>query len=256
MECTKNKIFKRKKNRILHIGSNDVIGRSLKQCNTVDVVSHISVKEINLSNYDVISVSAFDPARKKITRSCKLIQILIRNCSGNNQKIIYYTTCRVFDDVLTDRHKHYVNNKLSDVASLRSHFRDVSVVYLPIIIPNSVRDNSPFFENFFKNFLENRVQFDVAVTSSWNFIKSSEFVNLIHNHEVLENEQCLLSQNPVEIGQMITYLGATKKSFEMKFGDQRVDYPGDTSIKKIFSIIDTGASLEWLSKLRDIYSEQ
>lgn len=238
----------------LHIGSNDAIGRSLKYSTNVQVISHHDAHDIDFSEFEVISLSAFDPSRKKRLKPSDITELLKARCSAASTKILYYSTCRVFDDTVNERHLNYVRNKVSDEVSLLDHFSNVSIVYLPIIIPTSVKDNSPFFKNLFMHLSHKRVRFDVSGYSTWNFIHASEFSRLLHYHHQLDKRQTLVSQTSIAVNQILDHFGVSAASWSVELGDLTTHFPSKNTLPRWIAQNDAGLNLTWLTELKALYN--
>ena len=241
------------KMKVLHVGASDAIGRQVAKSAFADVISHNQIENTNFSNYDAISISAFDPKRKlSLVDGPTLIDKLAQICPSHGIKMVYYSTCRVFDPVTSDNHRHYVANKLEDENVLRDSFDDVSTIYFPIIVPCFYKDNSPFFKTLFNNLKKNTVRFDFSRKSEWNFVLSSELIKLTADLFQLGNKQVVLSKTPTSIGDLVDYLSKNHKNLEIQHSEAVKNYPTLDACPIIHTEIDTGYDLVWLSKLERI----
>ena len=241
------------KMKVLHIGANDAIGRQVAKSALADVISHRQIENTNFNNYRAISISAFDPKRKLSRVSGPtLIDKLARICPPHGIKIVYYSTCRVFDPINSVNHKYYITNKIEDENVLRGSFDDVSTVYFPILVPSFYEDNSPFFKTVFNNLKKNVVHFDFSRKSEWNFVLSSELIKLTADLFLLGDKQVLLSKTPTLIGNLSDYLTKNRRNLEVQHSLAVENYPSRDTCPIIHTEIDTGSDLVWLSKLERI----
>jgi len=236
----------------LHVGSSDVIGREI--CNNWDVqtCSHSRISDFSIYNYDVVSISAFDPKRKLMNeKNCEFLGELISRCN-ENARIVYFSSCRVLDFKFSVGKKTpYVLNKLADENRLLRNFSDVCVVYLPNIIPTSKNQKSRFFEQFFSNLSNNIIRFDVVDYSRWNFVQIQDVLEQVFDSNKLGSFEQILSPTDLTVASLAQKFAQQKTCVE--FGDRYEKYPRVKLKSARFCKSDTAKDLSWLDDVGRIY---
>lgn len=238
----------------LHIGSNDVLGREIKNIAGVKVISHNEVEMLDISSFPRISISAFDPKRKfRIIKEDKLMSQIATLCS-KHQEIIYISSCRVSDYKAVGAHENpYIVNKLTDENKLINMFHNVKIVYLPMIIPMSKEDDSRFFKQFFINLNAGRIIFDVHKKSNWNFVFVGDVISILNENTSLPQYAQILSKGDVTVSQLINEFKGSVDPSAIQIDGPKRTYPGFRFPNVLECTHDTSISLNWLSELREVY---
>ena len=234
----------------LHIGLNNVIGKAVKALGKCLVVNH-DYDFNDFNDFKYLSLSAFDPSLKlKYTNNYKLIEKIIKN-SNKNIKVLYISSCRVFDDP-QQKFLMYKKNKLNEVNLLREYFLDVNVIYLPNIVGTQC---TKFQNNFLKIFLSNlnndHVTFDVSRKSRWNFVTDIDVAKIVSKPKSWRNNFMLLSKHYTKISDF--HLAAEKKhnNINIQFNDNFIKYPKNKHYEMIETEEDLGKSINWILKLME-----
>ena len=240
----------------LHIGRNNVIARALGQMPDIICCGHDEVKNIEGFKFDLISISAFDPVKKT-----KLVEdpsnfIEMVSFLPKTAKIVYYSTARVFDNVSKNLHSNYIKNKLLEENVLFSLFKDVSIFYLPNLIPECSEDNSPFFSMVKKNYKDNFVSFDVTPESTWNYIYPSDIPQSLTDLERVLTKQILLSKTSISVAQIVDKLIGRRNLNVFYNGDKTEDYPNRDLCSCIYTSNDAGQNLSWVENLMEHWEHE
>lgn len=237
----------------LHIGRSDAIGRYYSSLSNTLVIGHHELSLIKKTEFSSVSISAFNPARKNdVDHSDDFIKRLCLSIPSWCH-VIYFSTARVLDSEHTMRHAAYVRNKISDEMYLSNFFDNLSVVYLPLIIPTCQNDKNVFLEMFFRNLKLGSVVFDVDLDSSWNFIHPTDLKFLVSNTETLGRKQLLVSKKSFTGHDFLKfgkYLGEVRS---VRFGSGVVNYPVKNEMKTFYGKFDFFDDLNWLDTLHRIY---
>lgn len=237
----------------LHIGRSDIIGRYYASLPNTLVISHNELSTIRDIEFSIVSISAFNPARKnEIIRADDFIDQLCQSLPLKCN-VIYFSSARVLDFELRERHAAYVDNKNSDEMRLREFFPDLSVVYLPLILPLCYSDKNFFLETFFKNLKAGSVVFDVAPDSSWNFIHPSDLKFLIQKAHLLAKKQLLVSRRSFTGHDFVRFARHLVKVESVEFGSGIYQYPVKSDIKTLYGKFDFFKNFDWLDLLYRMY---
>lgn len=237
----------------LHIGRNNIVGRAFERMPNVLCRTHDEVSNMEDFNFDLISISAFDPIKKTLfvkNPSC-FIKMVSRFPEAS--KIVYFSTARVFGKILEKQYSNYVKNKLVEESVLSSLFENLSIFYLPNLIPKYPTDNSPFFDIVKKNYKNNRASFDVSPKSTWNFIYPSDIPLAIEDLRYSLPKQILLSETSISVTQIVEKLNKHKE-LNVLFSENRVEhYPNRDLCSCIYTANDAGRNLTWITDMMDYW---
>lgn len=236
----------------LHIGKVDAIGQGLLQFSDFEVISHNELYNRDLERYEVISVSSFNPIRKReISRSCPFVNDICK-LIDKKKVVIYFSSCRVIENDASNL-SPYCENKRADEIRLSSSFPLLKVVYLPLLASETVISNNVFFNTFFSNLRARAVHFDVHQDSSWNFVSPLDISELITHADLLGTSQAMLSKSSVSARSMADFFFKKGMVDVFSFGPRRVDYPSKICTPVIFSDTDLGADISWLERIMVLY---
>lgn len=230
----------------IHIGKKDLIGHSLKSSG-FRVISHHEINNINLKNIDKISISAFDPNRKNLHCTDRDIFIdSVCELFPKEIKVLYFSSLRQLDN--SPGYEIYRSNKESDIKILKSHFKNVSVCFLPNIVCSYSRYTSHFIKTLKKNYDISLFKFDTSSDSSWNFIMSNEISkNLM---KLFEYKTCtILSHNNTKLGDIYKHIVKKKPDIHVNMSDGIRKYPQNTPQKKFYTEDNLGLNLDWLDNI-------
>jgi hypothetical protein len=230
---------------LLHIGKNDIIGYAMQKAG-IQVTSH-SRFECHTPRASTISISAFDPERKKsyFPNQHTFIDEVCSIYSPDTQ-IIYFSTLRQYEQ--NTNFMAYCMNKKQDIAKLQKYFDRVSVCYLPNLVCTYRKFHSKFLQTLQKNYNEGLIRFDVHELSSWNFIKSDE---IPHKLSLLKRskDSSILSRNQTQIIDIIKYLSKIKPNLNITINGKIRHYPVITPPDVYYSADNLGKNHKWLGEL-------
>ena len=228
----------------LHIGLNNVIGAAVK-AQGINTISHFHDFK-TLKDYEYISISAFDPALKLSDGlSFDLVNKVIK-MSSKSTKILYISSCRVFDDP-ENKFSTYTKNKKNEERLLRQNFDNVSAIYLPNIIEEKhgvIRNN--FLRIFMENLKINRIVFDVSMQSSWNFVLDKDIASIIASTKMWREKIIALSATDTKIADLHSIATNLIEGVTTRYGENIVRYPKYTPYEIIHTKIDLGSNLNWV----------
>jgi hypothetical protein len=236
----------------LHIGSNNAIGRALALMPDVICCSHNEVNDIEFFNFEFISISAFDPIKKTRLVEDPVDFIKMVSRFPKSTKIVYFSTARIFDESTEKNRSIYVKNKHSEESILSSLFKDLSIFFLPNLIPQHPADNSPFFNRMKKNYANNFVHFDVTPESTWNFIYPSDISKALLRLESALHKQILLSETSTSAAQMVEELLSMKDLNVIYSGNKTHHYPNRGLCPEIFTMGDAGQNSSWIRNIMEL----
>tara|TARA_Y100000996_G_scaffold348036_1_gene286525 strand:- start:2637 stop:3308 length:672 start_codon:yes stop_codon:yes gene_type:complete len=219
----------------------------------IKVIGHDELYSIKEKKPESVSISAFDPKRKiAINRSSNFISevcsLIPKHC-----KVIYFSTARILDNATEPRHAAYVENKVHDEIQLRAFFDNVSIVYLPLIIPQSREDKNFFIETFFKNLKSRSIVFDVSLDSSWNFIHPSDLKIITNNINKLTEKQLLINKKSFTGHDFVSFAKQLCSLKSITYGDKIVRYPEAIKTNVMYGEYDFFSNYNWLKVLDEIY---
>lgn len=228
----------------LHIGLNNVIGAEV-EAQGIKTISHFHDFKI-LKEYEYISISAFNPALKLSDGlNFDLISKVIKMASRST-KILYVSSCRVFDDP-ENKFLMYTKNKKNEEYLLRQNFDNVSAIYLPNIIEKkSGISRNNFLRIFIENLKRKRIIFDVSMASSWNFVLDKDIAGIIASYEIWREKFIALSATDTKISDLHSIATNLIEGLETTYGENIVVYPKYTPHEIIHTKEDLGSNLNWV----------
>ena len=237
----------------VHIGASDIIGRHYATLPKVLVISHHELSCLPKTGVKSVSISAFDPLRKsEIVPSVDFIDSVCL-ALPSSCKIIYFSSARVLERNSSSRHAIYVENKMFDEVRLRAVFPNLSVVYLPLVIPLHHSDKNEFLGTFFGNLKSELVTFDVGADSSWNFIHPSDLNLLIDNIDSLHRRQLLVSKRAFTGHDFVRFAREVGKVNLVEFGEGVFHYPTYSDTAILYAEFDYFDNFDWLILLHRLY---
>ena len=202
----------------LHIGKNNVFGDYAEQQGQ-NVVSHSDLSEEMVSSYGKLVISAFSPLNKSGNTQDAVIDFLTSN-DGKAIEIIYLSTARI--GCRSEKYRYYVEAKLRQEKKLKKVFGDrLTIKRFTNILPEK---ESPFLSNFLhmlrNNYRQGKIEFDVAPSSSWNFV-------LIRDaYEQIFSRGCsnIVASENVTAEEIARYLQCKRAGLRASFGSDVASY--------------------------------
>ncbi len=215
----------------LHVGKNNVIGRSFSDNENVKVVSHNELFSVKISDYNTISISAFNNAAKEsFIGADDMIKYVVANACPSN-KILYFSTARVLNENANKNHYFYVKNKLAIERYLFDNHENVRIIYIPNIIPKSNLDRCDFIDIFINNLVRGCVEFDCSLSSSWNFISVDKLVEACFADRFMERRTLFLSKEEITVSDFLRFASYhTNINLRVRVGEKTKKYPDLTTL--------------------------
>ena len=241
----------------LHIGKNNVIGRSFASKPNVKVVSHSQLEYENLYSYDTISISAFDSAAKvKFIGVDDVTKNIVAN-TNSSAEIIYFSSARVLTENLFNNYHFYIKNKLEIENFLFDHHEKSKIVYLPNIIPKYASDRCDFIDMFLDNLRDGTVKFDSSLESSWNFISSEKLVEACLDKKFTARRTVFLNHREITVADLIRFAKQySNKPIDIEIGSDTMIYPDERKFdcEKIYSDFEnTTDEFLWIRRRQQGY---
>tara|TARA_B110000003_G_scaffold224347_1_gene224899 strand:+ start:42 stop:788 length:747 start_codon:yes stop_codon:yes gene_type:complete len=166
----------------LIIGKNSFIGLKFKELNNSKIISHKSLKKIDLSNFDKVLLLSmpkyYNSKISKITFEKKIFKLF------RGKRMIYFSTSHVYPNKINNLEKLvkpqniYAQNKIKIENEIKNFFEDYLIIRAPIVFKKNHYSKNSFFDILNNNFKKNKIYFDINQNSLRDLITLDDLFNL------------------------------------------------------------------------------